>query len=288
MGIFDGLEKFGFDLDSMGDLFGEEEKKEQEEAEKLKKATMSEEPKEEDFLMDRSVTCTVCDRTFLTRALRTTKLRRAEPDKDLRPRYQYIDALKYEVESCPFCGYTAMSKYFTHLSSHQIKLIKEGVCTKFRPSIMDVPMVYDYDTALERYKLSLFNTMVKMGKTSEKAYTCLKMSWLCRGMIEELMEKGAVEESETIKRARKMETEYYAQAFEGLTKAIVNEPFPICGMDQHTMDMLLAEMAFKLERYDVSAKLVSGLITSGNTPSKIKEKARDLKEEIIAVAKKNK
>ena len=79
-----------------------------------------------------------------------------------------------------------MNRYFEHVTSGQIKLIKEQVCANFKPTGSDEPAVLDYDQAIERYKLALFNTIVKKGKTSEKAYSCLKLSWLYRGKAEEL------------------------------------------------------------------------------------------------------
>ena len=39
-----------------------------------------------------------------------------------------------DVASCPNCGYTAMNRYFEHLSSVQIKLIKEKICANFKPT----------------------------------------------------------------------------------------------------------------------------------------------------------
>lgn len=36
--------------------------------------------------------------------------------------------------------------------------------------------------------MALLNTVVKNGKSSERAYTCLKMAWLCRGKRELLMQ----------------------------------------------------------------------------------------------------
>lgn len=282
MGIFEGLEKYGLNLDGMGNLFAEEEKAGNGEEAK----PVVEEVKEEDFLLDKSVTCVVCDNTFITKALKSAKLRRMEPDKDLRPRYQYVDSLKYDVISCPHCGYTGMSRYFEHLSSLQIRLIKEGVCSKFKPTGTAVPATYDYDVALERYKLSLYNTVVKKGKTSEKAYTCLKMSWLCRGQIEELIRKGAQEDSETIRKWRKQEEYYYEQAYDGMVKAVASESFPICGMDQNTMDLLLAEMAVRLGKYEMASKLVSRLLLSQSAKHNIKDRALELKQEIIGNLKK--
>ena len=283
MGAFEGLEKFGLNLEDMGDLFADSS------SSNAKPKQQEQKPKEtvreEDFLLTKNIKCTVCDSQFASRSLRTSKLRRMEPDKDLRPNYQHIDTLKYDVISCPYCGYTAMTRYFDHLSSLQIRLIKESVCAKFRPTSVDVPDTYDYDEALERYKLSLFNTVAKKGKDSEKAYTCLKMAWLCRGQVDSLLKMEASADSETIKKWRTQEDYYYGKAFEGLMKAVASEHFPICGMDQNTMDLLLAQMATRLGRYDVASKIVSRLLLSQNVGRNIKDRALELKQEIIAALK---
>jgi len=50
-----------------------------------------------------------------------------EPDRDLRPRYEVLDTLKYNVTSCPYCGYTAMNRNFEDLSSAQAKFVKESI-----------------------------------------------------------------------------------------------------------------------------------------------------------------
>ena len=115
--------------------------------------------------------------------------------------------MKYEVVSCPYCGYSATNKYFGHLSTLQIKLVKEGVCSKFQPAEETDNEVSSYARALDRYKLSLFCTVAKKGKTSEKAYTLLKMSWLCRGQAEELVKNGAAADSEEVKTIKKEEME---------------------------------------------------------------------------------
>ena len=65
---------------------------------------------------------------------------------------------------------------------------------------------------------------------------------------------------------------------------IAAEPFPICGMDSATMDYLLAEMAFKLQKYDIASKLVGRLLVS-NANRNIKDKALDLKQELIKALK---
>ena len=59
---------------------------------------------EEEFLLAKTVRCKVCDQVFKTKVVKNGRVKRLEPDQDLRPRFQYIDTLKYDVTSCPNCG----------------------------------------------------------------------------------------------------------------------------------------------------------------------------------------
>lgn len=287
MDFMSGLEKFGFNASDMGDIFADENGGSSVRKTEVEKKEV-EELKETDFLFDKSYTCVVCDKTFESRTVKSAKVRRVGADRDLRPKYLYIDPLKYEVVSCPYCGYSAPNKYFGHLSTLQIKFVKESVCSKFQPSNEKEPETYSYSRALDRYKLSLFCTVAKKGKTSEKAYSLLKMSWLCRGKVEEMIKKGFAPDSEEVLNVKKEERYFYEQAYEGLTKAVASESFPMCGMDQNTMDLLLAQMSFILGKYEIASKLVSRLLLSSTVTSNVKDKAYDLKQEIIAVLKGNK
>ena len=163
--LFSGLEKFGLGSLDMDNLFDDEPKKEEKKV-VVKEEKVVEEPKEQDYLLQKTVTCPVCDHAFQTIAVKASKARRVGADRDLRPHYQGIDTLKYNITSCPYCGYTSMNKYFQHLSPIQIKMIREGVSSKFQPSTTFVPEVYTYEYALDKYKLSLYNTVVKRGKVS--------------------------------------------------------------------------------------------------------------------------
>ena len=243
-------------------------------------------PTEDEFLLEKGIRCAVCDKGFKAKMIKNGRIKRLEPDADLRPKFQYIDTIKYDVVSCPNCGYTAMNRYFDHLSSVQVKLIKEQICANFKPT-GEEPAVFDYDFAIGRYKLALYTTMIKKGKTSEKAYTCLKIAWLFRGKAESLDNADPAYEA-TLKACKEQEEMFYQQAYEGFMKAVSSEMFPMCGMDQNTVDYLLAYMSAHFKRYDVASKCISNILGSPSAQNKTKERARDLKEKIVADLKKNK
>ena len=103
MNLFAGLEKFGIKTNEIRGIYEEEEKKA-----KPQKAPTPPKPavvlREDDFLFAKAVRCPACENRFKTKTLKNGKARRKQPDSDLRPRYEFIDTLKYEIVSCPFCG----------------------------------------------------------------------------------------------------------------------------------------------------------------------------------------
>lgn len=278
MNLLEGLEKFGLDQMDTEHIF-EDEKKEEKVAQE-KPVVKVEVHSEKKFLLEKSIRCPVCDLVFKTKMVKTGRVKRLEPDFDLRPRFQYIDTNKYDVASCPKCGYTAMNRYFSHLSSGQIKMLDEGVRRKFKPTNLVDPDEYTYDEAIERYKLALYNTLVKKGKASEKAFECLKISWLYRGKVEELMASSDTDAKE-MEETQKEEMLYYTQAYDGFLKAIASETFPMCGMEESTINLLVGSMASRLKKYDVASRFVSLVLTSHAAGRSAKERAMDLKEEII-------
>lgn len=283
MGLFDGLEKFGLHgVQSMENLFEDEKKSGKDGKNDGEEAI----PTEKDFLLEKHVKCTVCDKEFTARLIKSGRAKRLESDPDLRPKYMYIDTTKYDIMSCPHCGYTAMPRYFEHLSSTQLKLIKEQICANFVPSGKEEPETIDYDTAIGRFKMGLYTAIVKRAKNSEKAYFCLKIAWLYRGKAESFDPNDPVAQK-IIKNCKAQEEAFYKQAYDGFMKAVSSEMFPICGMDQNTMDYLLAVMSGHFKRYDVASKCISNILAS-NASNKIKDKARDLKDQIVAEIKNTK
>lgn len=289
MNLLSGLEQFGIKVgEEKKEIFAEENKKAKQPAVKQPevKGYAEKEQSETDFLYTKHVRCVVCEKVFDVKMVKNARLKRLQPDFDLRPRFQYIDTLKYDVYSCPHCGYTAMSRYFEHLTRGQINLVKENVCAKFNPTSEKEPETLDYETAIARYKLALYNSIVKRAKTSEKAYTCLKISWLYRSMGDEMPE-GTDEEKAEKAECRKVQEEFYKEAYDGFQKALATEDFPICGMDSFTMDYLMACLACHFKEFSYASKSLSNILASQLADRRIKDRALELKGTIIEEIKKN-
>lgn len=277
MGILSGLAEMGLGKLEGADLWEKEEKKSK--AEEGKKAEEQAKPAEEkDFIFEKSFECPVCYKEFKESKVKSGRARMVKQDQDLRPVYSGIDIAKYEIASCPYCGYTALDKYFPVIAAPQAKLIKENISKTFRKFSRST--VVSYDEALERYKLSLANSIVKKSKDSEKAYTCLKMAWTVRGYIENY-DRTAEDYEDKIAELKADEEELIHNALEGFISARANEPSPIAGMDKITLDYLLAVLCLKQDRLDEAARFIVEVLQSRNASTRIKNNALDIKEEIL-------
>ena len=274
-GLLSGLEQFGLsNLESM-DLY---------EAPKKAEAGPDGAPaapvvQEQDFLFDKSFNCPICDREFKARTVKIGKAKLGGSDLDLRPRYEQIDLLKYDIIMCPNCGYAALSRFFKFLTSPQAKNIQKAISSTFKPQ-QETKETYTYDEALERYKLMLANAIVKQARSSEKAYICLKTAWLLRGKAEHL-DNTQPDYEEQKKACQEEEDEFLKSALEGFLAARQTESFPMCGMDEPTVDYLIAVTAMRFEQYDLTSRLITGILTSTGANPRMKDKARDVKEMLM-------
>ena len=284
-GLLSGLSALGLgDLEN-ADIFAEPEKKTKENP---KTATVK--PmliREQDLIYDKAWECPVCHTKFTSKVTKSGKARLVETEKDLRPVYAGVDVQKYEVVLCPACGYTALMRYFPYATALQCKQIKELICRKVRLHEYKGE-TYSYEEAHERYQLALANAVVKHARISEKAYICLKTGWLMRGYAESLeMDPDATKEK--IAQIRELEEANLKSAYEGFKEAVQTENFPICGMDETTLNYLMAALGLRFKDYDYSSRLVASILVSHVANSRIKDRARELKEELlIELRKKNK
>lgn len=271
-GIFSGLDKLGLGKLEKVEVFEDTSKKEEAKDGKKKTAAVT----EADFLFEKTYVCPVCDKEFHSKKIRTGKVKLLAADTDLRPKYQYVDCLKYDAVVCPHCGYAALDRFFKFMMPAQARLIRENISSNFK-GLPPTENIYTYDDALERHQLALLNTVIKKAKESERAYTCLKMAWICRGKAESLPEDTPKRE-EQIKELQEQEKELLENAYTGFETAFSKETFPMCGMDEITVSYLLAELARRIGHYEESSRWISRVLISREANERIKNRAREIKE----------
>lgn len=282
-GILSGLKSLGLDKLEGLEIYEDEEKK----GLKLQKKAEAKAPvvlEEKDLIYDKVFTCAVCDKEFSSKIMKTGKAKLIATDIDLHYRYENIDAIKYDVVTCPKCGYSALLRYFPMTTSAQAKLIKANVYGKVKLTPISGE-TYTYEDMLERYKLALVCSIVKRAKDSEKAYVCLKNAWLLRGYAEELELKNELTEEQR-QEMKSQELEYIQNALDGFINAVQRESFPICGMDVLTIDYLIAALAFQVNKDDIAAKKVAEILVSNAANERVKNRARELKRMILERHKK--
>lgn len=280
MSILSGLGKFGLGNLEEQNLY----EKEKEKVVQENKPVEVKVPEESDFLYEKKYVCPVCGEEISTLTVRAGKVHVKKVDTDLRPVYEQVDEIKYDIVACPECGYAALGRYFKTLTKRQIDDIRNKICMNYKPQ-RDQKTIYTYEDAKERYQLALANAIVKNAKASEKAYLCLKTAWLIRGETER-MSADQVADFEAKKKANlEEEQELLKNALDGFVMARQTEEFPIAGMNTVTLDYLLAALYMETGQYDAASKMIGGILTSRSANSHIKDRAYDLKE-LLAEKKK--
>jgi len=282
MGLLSGLGGMG-----LGDLEGMNLYENPEKAVGVEDGALEEEKPavkqfdESEFLFEKTYTCPACDREFKVLSVKAGKGKLKGTEKDLRPIYeQGFEPLKYDVVMCPTCGYGAIARFWINLTDTQRKNCREKIGKNFVVKKY-TGNTYSYEEAFERYQMALANAIVKNSKNSERAYICLKAGWLLESQIASLTENGSGSVNQ-IKELEQKADEFLKSALEGLVEARRTEHLPICGMDESTLDYLIAVLFYRYDEYEKSAKLLASIITSRTANSRIKDKARELKDDILA------
>lgn len=280
MGLLSGLEKFGFrSLDEV-EVYEDEKKKEEEKNNKKALSDLT----EPEMLFEKTYKCPVCETEMKVKTLKQGKAKLMGTDVDLRAIYMNIDPMKYGAILCRKCGYAALTNYFNQITDPQIRLVKQNITANYNPGAYVESDMYTYDEALEIHKMALLNAVIKRGKSSEKAYVCLKTAWLYRGKAELRKQEGAP--AEEIEELAKLEKDCIKNAYEGFTTAIETESSQtICGMDGPTVSYLCAALAYELGEYEEALRTMSRIYVMPGVNRRTKDKCTELKE-LIAEKKK--
>jgi uncharacterized protein (DUF2225 family) len=212
------------------------------------------------LLYEKELICPVCKNKFKAKAVKTSAARMEGKDSDFFIRYYIINPYFYDVWLCNNCGYATMKKDFKNIKSYEIDLIKKHITSKWKGR--KYPDLYDLDTAIERYKISLLNYVVMESKSSKKAMNCLKIAWMYR-----------------LKNDYEKELHFLKQALEGFNYTFQYESSNnIYGMNKFTLMYLIGELNRRIGNDDIALQWFSKVVTSLGINSRLKEMARDQRD----------
>ncbi len=241
------------------------------------------ETNEKTLLIDKKYDCPICEKQLHAKTVKSNAARFVDTMADLRPIHSNIVVTKYDAVCCPHCGYAALAKNFGSPTATQRKLIREKIQTNYKSHEEAECDFYTVETAISRMKMALLCTITKEGKDSEIGNICLKISWLYQDLADEVPEddpNAAARKEHYLK-----EADHAAMnAYERLTNARMHESFPIAGMNETTLDYLLAYFAYKKGEHQTAMQLLSGVVTSRSVTPRLKDKALELKD-LISQAK---
>jgi len=219
-------------------------------------------------LYDKTYECPACGTTFTSKGIRSGKNKSVSTDTDLYSHYSIVNPLIYDVVVCIRCGYASLSNNFSKLRATQMRWIQDQITAKYTPTYY--PEILSEEDAINRYKLALLNAIVKKSRIGERAYLCLKIGWLYRD-LEDV-------ENEML---------YLNTAKDDFKIAFSSERFPIFELDEMTTMYIIAALSLKSGEFDQALRWVSDLILKSGIPSRLKQRAQNLKEDIRAEAKAN-
>ena len=114
------------------------------------------------YVYDKKIECPVCMKEFTTKIVKTGKARFKGSEMDLRPIYEGVDTIKYDVYMCPHCGYSAVSREFNNITHSQRKTLMEEIGSKYAGISGGHDEIYSYDevTAFVTEQIRRFKPLV--------------------------------------------------------------------------------------------------------------------------------
>ena len=212
---------------------------------------------EKTLLLDRTYECPICEHKIKAKSVKTSVAKFVETKADLRPIYSNINVTKYDTVCCNYCGYAALTKDFMNTTQVQRKLLREKIQANYKSH--------------EEVVCDAYSTESEIGNI------CLKIDWLYQDLADELEENSSDYESK--KENYLAEAHNFAMnAYEHLSKARMEEEFPIAGMNETTLDYLLSYLGYVKGEYQTAMQYLSGVVSTRGISPRLKDKCLELKE----------
>jgi uncharacterized protein len=197
-------------------------------------------------LYNKAIKCPVCEEGFEVTKVKMKACKVLSRDSDFCVFYEGINPLYYDVWVCENCGYSAQSDKFEEISDREASIIQAQISKLWKKRSFVGNR--NIDTAIETFKLALFNQKVRKAKSSEIAKVCLRIAWLYRMKKDE------------------KEKEFLQYALNCYNEAYEKEKFPIDKLDEFTCMYIIAELHRRVGNLEEAVKWFSRLV--GNSEAR--------------------
>lgn len=215
-------------------------------------------------LFDKNVDCPVCKNQFVTKKIRTSRLRLVKRDEDFLNYYSTENPIKYHIFVCPNCGYASWENKFDSIRKHEIGIIADNISSRWNKR--DLGGVRSLDEAIEAYKLALLVGMLLEYTKLELGNTCLNIGWLYR-----------------LKNEKDEETRFLTLARDKFIEAYNSESLAGTNMNDSKLSYLIGELS---RRINEKEKALSWFNTCLSLPStKLNPALDDMAREQWRIAK---
>jgi len=188
-------------------------------------------------LYDKRVKCSVCNKEFITKKVRTSKLILSKRDSDFLSYYKGENPIKYNVFVCPYCGYSAVEENFNDINVNDKDVILEKVSSNWNWNKRKFSGRRSIGKSIEAYKLALYCGQILKLKKYDLANICLKIGWLYRA------KEDIKEENRFLNLAKTLYSEAYYK-----------ESLKDGALDELTLIYLLGEISRRLGEKEEALK----------------------------------
>ncbi|MDD3364366.1 MAG: DUF2225 domain-containing protein [Syntrophomonas sp.] len=130
---------------------------------------------------DRKYTCPICQMTFTSLAIRSSKVYIGERESDFHTIYKGANPTHYSIIVCPVCNYAASNTLFaTPLPMNLVKGLSAALAQMPLEKPIDFSKERDLDTVLLSFQLAIRTAQLKKVAPGELAGLLLAAAWITR------------------------------------------------------------------------------------------------------------
>ncbi|MCH1625529.1 DUF2225 domain-containing protein [Ferdinandcohnia quinoae] len=220
-------------------------------------------------LYDKSKTCSICNKGYKTKRLRSGFVKAIKHDSDFCSYYENeaLNPLLYYVSVCPHCGFSVSEEFTTSFPPNTIEAIKNNICAKWSGS--NYCEERSIQKAISTYKLAIYSATLKEEKHITIAGLYMRLSWIYRTIHND-----------------EQENRFMSLALEEYIQSYLNSDFLNTQMSVTRLFYLIGEVSWRTGNTDQATKYFSKVIEKqkDNTQEKnivemAKERWQEIREE---------